>query len=56
MRDLCTRVSAASEGSTEFWQALTELRDALQEHVDLLRQVRDNPGNDKFKTSIPRAS
>jgi len=56
IRDLCAKVSSAPEGSTEFWQALTELRDALQEHIELLRQARENKSKDKSKTSIRRAS
>jgi hypothetical protein len=38
IRDLCTRLSSQPEGSNEFWQALVELRDALEAHIAELRE------------------
>jgi hypothetical protein len=38
IRDLCTKISSCPEGSKQFWQALIELRDALEVHIVALRE------------------
>jgi hypothetical protein len=52
IHDLCTRVCASSEGSEQFWAALRELRDAVEEHIARLRQKAFNRQKRKTAKSL----
>jgi hypothetical protein len=57
IRDLCDKISAVPEGSTEFWHYLVELRNVLQEHIAFLRgQTGDKQINQKKPLKTRRAS
>jgi hypothetical protein len=48
---LCTKVIAAPEGSEEFTAAMQELRSALNEHVERVRQMITEARHKEFSPS-----
>jgi hypothetical protein len=56
IRDLCEKVSSFPEGSKQFWLALVELRDALEEHIPRLREETADQATEKPKTKMQGAS